>query len=387
MKPARAARQPDSPARRQKETMPTRRWLRAPLLTLVAVLGTWMLAGDLAASVELPARLSSAEFWRLSESFSEVGGYFTSDNLVSNEDTFQHVIPELQKLTPPGGVYLGVGPDQNFTYIAALKPRMVFITDIRRENLIQHLMYKALFEQSPDRVTFLSRLFSRPRPDGIGEMSSAVQLFTAFADVRPSQELYKETLAAILATLKEQHRLPLTDDDAAYLEYVFGSFYVQGPYLQYSSRSTRRYPTFGQLQMATDQNGFNHSYTSSEASYGYVRTMQRNNLIVPVVGNFAGEKALRAVGNYVRQRGAQVTTFYTSNVEQYLFQDRIWFDFAANVKTLPLHPASQFIRSCFNQCASLYPSRSVTLLDAIPALMRDVTDGKIGTYWSVLNHR
>jgi hypothetical protein len=40
-----------------------------------------------------------------------------------------------------------------------------------------------------------------------------------------------------------------------------------------------------------------------------------------------------------------------------------------------------------DQCASLYPSRSVTLLDAIPALMRDVTDGKIGTYWSVLNHR
>lgn len=368
--------------------MPRQRPLRAALLTLFVVLGSWTLANGLAASsAELPSRLSSAEFWSLSESFSEPSGYFSSDNLVSNEDTFQHVIPELQKLIPPGGVYLGVGPDQNFTYIAALRPRMVFITDVRRENLILHLMYKALFEQSADRATFLSRLLSRPRPEGIGEMSSAVQLFTAFADVRPTLDLYKETLAAILVTLQDGHGLPLGDDDAAYLEHVFGMFYAQGPSLQYSSRGGRRYPTYAQLQIATDQNGFNHSYMSSEASYGFVRTLQRNNLIVPVVGNFAGPKALRAVGNWLRARGAQVTTLYASNVEQYLFQDRIWHDFAANVTMLPLHPASLFIRSCFNQCASLYPSRSVTLLDSIPSLMKDVADGKIGTYWSVLNHR
>ena len=57
-------------------------------------------------------------------------------------------------------------PEQNFTYIAALKPKMAFIIDIRRGNLQLHLMYKALFELSSDRADFIFRLFSRKRPEG-----------------------------------------------------------------------------------------------------------------------------------------------------------------------------------------------------------------------------
>ena len=66
----------------------------------------------------------------------------------------------------PGGVYLGVAPDQNFTYIVATAPRLAFIVDIRRGNLLQHLMYKAIFELSVDRAEFVSRLFSKRRPPG-----------------------------------------------------------------------------------------------------------------------------------------------------------------------------------------------------------------------------
>ena len=64
-------------------------------------------------------------------------------------------------------MYLGVGPEQNFTYITAVRPRMAFILDIRRGNLQEHLLYKALFELSADRAEFLSRLFSRPRAAGL----------------------------------------------------------------------------------------------------------------------------------------------------------------------------------------------------------------------------
>ena len=116
--------------------------------------------------VTLPNRLSDQEFWRLSNDFSEPGGYFRSENLVSNEHTFQYVIPALKRRVRPGGVYLGVAPDQNFTYIVATAPRMAFIVDIRRGNLLQHLMYKAIFELSADRAEFVSRLFSKPRPAG-----------------------------------------------------------------------------------------------------------------------------------------------------------------------------------------------------------------------------
>ena len=76
-------------------------------------------------------------------------------------------------------VYLGVGPEQNFTYIAALKPKMAFIVDVRRGNLQLHLMYKALFELSSDRADFIFRLFSRKRPEGLGPKSTADEIFAA----------------------------------------------------------------------------------------------------------------------------------------------------------------------------------------------------------------
>src|SRR5687768_15450061 len=113
----------------------------------------------------LPQRLDDRTFWMLVTEFSEPSGTFRSDNLVSNETVFQRVIPTLQQTLGPVSAYIGVGPDQNFTYIAGLEPRIAFIVDIRRQNMMLHLMYKALIEMSPTREAFLSRLFSRPPPN------------------------------------------------------------------------------------------------------------------------------------------------------------------------------------------------------------------------------
>src|SRR6188474_248214 len=128
----------------------------------------------------LPARFSDTEFWQLVDRFSEPDGYFDSDNLISNEDGFQAVVPQLISTVRPGGVYLGVGPDQNFTYILATRAKAAFITDVRRGNLRVHLLYKALFELSSDRADFLANLFGRRRPPGIGAGSAASELLTAY---------------------------------------------------------------------------------------------------------------------------------------------------------------------------------------------------------------
>src|SRR3954470_17748507 len=79
----------------------------------------------------LPQRLDDRTFWTLVTEFSEPGGTFRSDNLVSNELSYDHVIPSLQPRLQPMSAYVGVGPDQNFTYIAAFKPPISFIVDIR----------------------------------------------------------------------------------------------------------------------------------------------------------------------------------------------------------------------------------------------------------------
>ena len=356
-------------------------------LILALVAGAWA-SGPVAlgSPAELPERLSDADFWRLVQDFSEPNGFFRSDNLVSNEDTFQFVIPTLVSTVRPGGVYVGVGPDQNFTYIAAVRPRLAFITDIRRGNLHLHLMYKALFEQSADRAEFLSRLFSRERPAGLGAASTAEELFAAYADVPESRELFDRNVRGVSAWLTGRHDFALGEVDLAGIAAVYGQFRAAGPHLRYSNAQSSwrtRYPSFQDLQLASDGQGANRAYLASEPAFAFVKALQHRNLIVPIVGDFAGPRALRAVGEYVAARGGSVTTYYTSNVEQYLFQDGSWMAFAENLGALPVDESSTLIRSCFNNCSN-GGHRSWSLVDSIPALVADARAGRIRMYWDVL---
>src|SRR5207302_8446143 len=131
-----------------------------PILYISAAIFALILAvfGPRVAADSLPAQLSDQDFWKLSSDFSEPDGFFRSDNLLSNEIWMQRVIPELLSNIKTPSVYLGVGPEQYFTYITTLKPKMVFIVDIRRGNLDLQLMYKAVFELSIDRAVFYGRL-------------------------------------------------------------------------------------------------------------------------------------------------------------------------------------------------------------------------------------
>ena len=126
----------------------------------------------LPAAGQVSQRLTDQEFWKISTDASEPGGTFHSENLVSNEIRFQGIIPDLIRAAVPGKAYIGVGSEQNFTYIAAVRPAIAFIVDIRRENRDLHLLYKAFFEMSADRAEFIGRLFSLARPAGLTELST-----------------------------------------------------------------------------------------------------------------------------------------------------------------------------------------------------------------------
>jgi hypothetical protein len=152
----------------------------------------------------LPSRLSDSEFWGMITTFSEAGGYFRSDNILSNESGYQQVIPLLRKSVREGGVYLGVGPEQNFTYIVGLEPKMAFIIDIRRQNMLEHLLYKALMELSADRREFLSRLFSRQPTTAGAANSDAAALVSMYEGVDPDAELFETNLQMVLHHLERQ---------------------------------------------------------------------------------------------------------------------------------------------------------------------------------------
>jgi hypothetical protein len=299
-------------------------------------------------AASLPSRLTDQEFWRLSAESSEANGFFRSDNLLSNELGFQYVVPELVRTTRPGRVYMGVGPEQNFTYIVATKPAMVFIVDVRRGNLHLQLMYKALFELSQDRADFVSRLFAKKRPAGLTAKSTSAEIFAAFWDVPTDEALFKTNLQAIDDLLVTKHGFALSEDDRQGIGYVYNAFYFYGPRIDYSSTASAgasAQPNYADLMTATDRDGVARSFLATEDNFQFLKDLESRNLVVPVVGNFGGPKAIRAVGAYLKARDAMVSAFYLSNVEQYLYQDRLWDKFCANVAALPLDETSTFIRS------------------------------------------
>jgi hypothetical protein len=320
---------------------------RIGAVTAAAVLLAFHLAH---AADQIPARLADQEFWTLLTSLSEPGGSFRSDNLLSNELRHQFVIPELAQTATPGRAYVGVGPEQNFTYIATIHPSIAFIVDIRRGNLLLHLMYKALFELSTDRADFVSRLFSRKQPEGLRATASAAEIFDAYADVEASEALYDRNLKAIEAQLSGKHGFALSSEDVTGIEYVYHAFFRFGPAINYSSTegvsgAGSYRPTYADLMVATDSDGRAHGYLASEEAFAGVKSLQARNLVVPIVGDFAGPRALKAVGAYLKSKSAIVSAFYVSNVEQYLRVERVWGTFCGNAARLPIDETSTFIRA------------------------------------------
>ena len=170
----------------------------------------------------------------------------------------------------------------------------------------------------------------------------------AFWDVETDEALYKENLAAIRRLLTTTRKLPLTADDLRGIESVYHAFYWYGPIIQYSTSmggGGGNFPTYAQLMTSTDGGGVARGYLATEEQFAILKDLHTRNLIVPIVGDFAGPKAIRAVGRYLRDRETTVAAFYLSNVEQYLGRDNRLDFFCANVASLPLDASSTFIRS------------------------------------------
>lgn len=328
-------------------------------ISRAAVTGWLVLAGALAVawrpvppqatSDRLPQRLSDAEFWALVSSVSEPGGYFRiQDNFTSNEREIGMLFTMLRERGTRGGVYMGVGPEQNLTYIAAIRPAMAFIVDIRRQAVMQHLMFKALFDLAPDRAEFISLLFSKPRPAGLDTTTTIQAMWDAFWTVRSDSALYRDTYARIVEQLTRTRGFQFTDEESGQLKWVFDHFFAYGPIITTRAGGGGgggNSLTFADLTgYSNDASGNPRSFLSSEENYAYVKDLHARNLIVPVSGDFGGPKAIRAIGAWLQERGGTVSAFYVSNVEQYLFQDGKAQLFYDNVATLPVTESSVFIR-------------------------------------------
>lgn len=341
-----------------------------------------------------PESLSAAEFSRLIRELSEEGGFFRSDNFTSNETSYLHVVDKMRELGAMGGAYVGVGPEQNFTYIAKVRPRIAIIVDIRRQAMIQHLMSKAVFHLAPTRSQFLSRLLSRPLPkekEKVAALEASVDaLITYFRQTPADDQAYTANLAEIRKMIEKDFQFPLVEADQASLEYVYKTFRDLGlgiPTQRGGGGRGGGSPDLGNLIAGTDLHGKLGNFLAVNEDYEFVRDLQRRNMLIPLVGDFGGKKALAAVGDYLRKNGYTVTVFYTSNVEQYLFDSRVFTNFANNVRKFPINDKSLFIRTAssrYSHPALVSGHRWATLLQKITVFLQDFDAGLYPDYPTLL---
>ena len=345
------------------------------------------------ASQTLPEVLPAKEFARLIREFSEESGTFFSDNLLSNETAYLHIADKLQQSTKPGGAYIGVGPEQNFTYIAKVRPRIAFIVDIRRMAATEQLMYKAIFHLSADRGEFLSRLLSRALPkDKPFAPNAPLNDLTAYFTAAPiSEETFRRNLAAITQLIEKDFEYPLSTGEHQELGYLLRSFKEEGLAMTYhwsGGYMPGYFPTLKEVISETDLSGKQGNFLASREDYEFVRGLQMKNLIIPLTGDFAGPKAFAAMADYLKRHGLTVSAFYTSNVEQYLFDNQVFGDFANNVRKLPVNDQSVFIRSVLSRFG--HPAMSpghqfALLLQRIPVFLKEFDEGRYRQYYSLVN--
>ena len=285
---------------------------------------------------------------------SEPGGYFDTDNLISNESSYLQVIPELERRGIRGGAYIGVGPDQNFSYIAATRPSIALIVDIRRDNLLLHLLFKALFQLSRTRVEYLSLLFGRTVPADVDAWRTA-SIERLLKHVDESGRADAVALRARVDRAVRDCGVPLSREDLETVARFHGRFVAAGTALQFQSVGRppqSNYPTYRDLLADTDASGRQSNFLASEEAFQFVRGLEGRGLVIPIVGDLSGPTALVAIGRYLASRNERVTAFYTSNVEFYLQRQGTMERFLANLKQVPHTPNAVVIRSIFNRFAA-----------------------------------
>src|SRR5215510_2529636 len=337
--------------------------------------------------------LTAQQFAELIEKISEPNGYFDSDNLISNEASSLHVMGKMRQMKVTGGAYIGVGPDQNFSYIAQIRPNIVFITDIRRDNLLQHLLFKSLFALSRNRLEYLCLLFGRPLPSDLKSWDSrGIQEIIAYLDKTPSKrELFEKTKAEIQSKVKG-FGVKLDPAEFETISRIHTAFFDAGPDLKFTSRNRPPqwyYPSYRDLLFEKDLTGKQCNYLASEDDFRFLRSLEERDLIIPVVANLAGDHSLKSIAQYLKEKGERVSALYTSNVEFYLmrgFRDDEFNRFAENVSLLPRDERSVIIRSYFNGSWRYEHPQSVNgyystqLLQTMDSFVKEYSSGGYTSY-------
>jgi len=332
-----------------------------------------------------------ARFQREVIELSEPDADFFSENFVSNETSYLQVAKPLHELAQPGGAYIGVGPEQSFSYIALSRPEVAYIVDIRRQNLLLHLLYKTVFVEATSRSHFLTMLLGRPYdraspPDPNAEVSKVI----AHAERQaPDADLFLALHTRFVKLIEQDWGIPLSEEDKKQLSEAHRAFFDDQLDIRFSLdfNNGRSYPTLRSLLRSETPAGERLGFLADEEAFQVVRTMQREHRIIPVVGDFAGDQALPGVAAALTDRGLVVSAFYVSNVEQYLLEPLVWRRWMRNVAALPSDEHSLFVRAYLDQGRrhpqQLDGHRTATVLSTIQGFEQRGESGSFTSFFDI----
>jgi hypothetical protein len=282
---------------------------------------------------------------------SESTEYFFSDNLISNESSYLQVAEELSRRS--GGVYLGVGPEQNFTYIALTRPELAVILDIRRDNALLHLLYKAVFELARDRSHFLCLLLGRRYAAERAPVADApLADVLSYVEREPrARDVFDRHHEELVRVLREKFSLVSSATDIASLRRMHEGFFERQLEISFElhQSSGRHYPTLRELLRQESPKRAHGSFLARDADFRFVQDLERRHRVWFVVGDFGKPAALRRVAEELGRQKLALSSFYVSNVEQYLFGTPAWNEWLGNLAAFPLSGESVLIRSYLDQ--------------------------------------
>ncbi|MEQ1896686.1 MAG: hypothetical protein ABL971_04770 [Vicinamibacterales bacterium] len=358
-----------------------------------AAVAVGVAAALLSVMLGVPVRAEQAgpPFAAAVAALSEEGGYFDTDNLISNERAYADAMPALDAPGLAGGVYIGVGPDQNFSYIARLRPSVAYLVDIRRDNLLLHLLFKAIFTLADSRADYVCLLVGCTVPADARAALVAADGAALAAWVDAARRVAHGATASDsrIAPTLAGFGVPLSAEDQAAIARFHQSFLERGLGLQFQSFGRPPqgfYPSYRDLMLEDDAAGAPAHFLASERGYVVVRDLQRADAVIPVVGDLAGTRALAAIAKRVEADGRTVSAIYASNVEYYLFGADRFDAFVANLTRMPRVPGAVLIRAIFSTAGGRarpgYGSESRAV--PIAPLLTDHAAGRVRGYGDLL---
>lgn len=345
-----------------------------------------------AASADPPPLTGKPPTRTLRELFQELSEPERADRAavhVSSETSLLQVAPLLLARDRPGGAYVGVGAEQNFTYIALVRPQIAFIVTPRRSSALVHLLYKAMFDEARTRSEFLSFLNGRPyhEADNPKADASATDVIAHAEELGRFSELHSTTLERLMDRISTKYGIRLSAADRAALKKIHKAFYDHGLDIRREpeGKAGDEYPKLRQQLALRAPNGLELGFLSHERWFRYVQRMHREDRIIPVVGDLTGPGALRGIAAYLGAEKIPLRTFYVSDEEARVFDRKAWPKWADNVAAFPVDEHSLFVRTWVDQAErhphQLSGERTTTLIQRVADFRSGPGSGS-GSGWS-----